>query len=452
MAIQDVPEIREVRTRIVERTLGMISGVGAAAGIALGLLAPAYRIRQFWIGVLISALAFGLRKLVRHRGYAFAAWGFIGGALLLFNLAAWTAGGLEAPVMHAFLVMVILAGLLLGPRGGFACAALAILATLAMAMAQGRGVLPHAWVTHTPWSRWVLLTTYIVVVAVFQWLAMRTIEGSLTYASEEVRTRKVAEAALQEAQEDLERQVASRTEELARTVQALEAQAAELRVAREAQSRFLALVSHELRTPLTSVRASLGLLAHRQDLSAEARPLVEIAERNSLRLLNLTNELLDLEKAQSGQFEVRHEPVDLRMPVRGALDGVRSLAEERQIPITSALPDFPVVVTGDGPRLEQVCLNLLSNALKHAKGPGAVAVRLETREEGAWVGVSNPGDPIPDSFQDRIFQTFHQLEPEAGTSGLGLSLSKAIVDAHGGRIGFESGPEGTIFFFLLPRS
>jgi signal transduction histidine kinase len=66
------------------------------------------------------------------------------------------------------------------------------------------------------------------------------------------------------------------------------------------------------------------------------------------------------------------------------------------------------------------------------------------------VGISNPGDPIPDSFQDRIFHTFHQLEPQAGTSGLGLSLSKAIIEAHGGRIGFESEPEITTFFFLLP--
>ncbi|MBI3132859.1 MAG: HAMP domain-containing histidine kinase [Acidobacteria bacterium] len=292
MSIEEVPEIREVRTRIVERTLGMISGIGAAAGIALGLLAPAYRIRQ----------------------------------------------------------------------------------------------------------------------------------------------------------------VEARTEELARTVTALETQAEELRAAREAQSRFLALVSHELRTPLTSVRASLGLLVHRPDLPPEARPLAEIAERNSLRLLNLTNELLDLEKADAGQFEVRHEPLDLRNPIRNAFDGMHSLAEERRIPLTMEVPEEAVAIHGDGPRLEQVCLNLLSNALRHAKGPGGVSVRLETRPEGVWVGVFNPGDPIPDTFQDRIFHTFHQLEPEAGTSGLGLSLSKAIVDAHGGRIGFESGPEGTTFFFLLPRS
>ncbi|HJV21841.1 MAG TPA: HAMP domain-containing sensor histidine kinase [Holophagaceae bacterium] len=447
----DVPEIQEARTRIVESILGTLMVVSASVGLLLVVLSPTARLRQVVLATAVFLLSWGIRQSVRRAGYRIAGWAFIGSFLLLFGAAAWTAGGVLAPATQAFLVLVVLAALLLGSRAGYVTAGLVAVLAFAYALAQERDLLPAPWVQHTAWSRGWLVAIYAGILSVFLGVAMRILEEALAYAGHEIRTRKQAEADLQAAQAGLEQKVAARTEELARTIEALEGQTRILIAAREAQARFLALVSHELRTPLTSVRASLGLLAARTDLPAEARPLAEIADRNSIRLLNLTNELLDLEKAGAGLFRVRQEPLDLREPVRQAFEAFRSLAEERRIPCALALPETEVRITGDGARLEQVCLNLLSNALKHAKGDGAVELRLEARAEGAWVGVTNPGDPIPDSFQERIFHTFHQLEPEAGTSGLGLSLSKAIVEAHGGRIAFESGPGRTTFFFLLPR-
>ncbi|HJW43223.1 MAG TPA: ATP-binding protein [Geothrix sp.] len=434
----------------MESTFLVIVAVSLFVGLTLVVLSPTARVRQLFLSVAVASVAWITRRTVRRSGYRFAAWFFILTFLALFGAAAWTAGGLLAPAVQAFFVLVILASLLLGPKEGYLAAGIVAVMALGMAYAQAKGVLPAPWVQHTAWSRGWLVTVYAGMVAVFLGLAMKILEEALAFAGTEVQTRKLAEAALQSAHASLERKVAERTEELARTVAELEAQAKELNAAREAQSRFLALVSHELRTPLTSVRASLGLLAARHDLPPEAQPLVDIADRNSIRLLNLTNELLDLEKAGAGLFRVRQEPLDLCEPVRLAFEGIRSLAEQRGIHCELVLPEAPVPVVGDGPRLEQVCLNLLSNALKHAKGGGPVGVRLESRLEGAWVGVTNPGDPIPDSFQERIFHTFHQLEPQAGTSGLGLSLSKAIVEAHGGRIGFESTPLTTTFFFLVP--
>lgn len=445
----EIPDVQEVRARIVRSTLLVIAITGGLSGLLLLITSPVARQRQVFLACTTSLLALGIRALAGRVGFRLAAWGFVGAIMLLFAMAAWTAGGLVAPAIHVFMVLVILASLLLGPRGGLLTAMLAIACALVIALAQSRGALPEPWIAHTVWSRWWVLSVYIALVAVFQAVATRTIEGSLAYASRELQTRKRAEADLQAARDDLERQVAARTEELAHTVAVLEAQAVELNAARDAQSRFLALVSHELRTPLTSVRASLGLLAHRGDLPPEARALAEIADRNSVRLLNLTNELLDLEKAASGRFEVHPTLLDLRDPVRSAFEGLRSLAQVRSRAFELILPPDPVPVSGDGPRLEQVCMNLISNALRHARGEGEVSVRVAWRGPEAWVGVTNPGDPIPEAFQERIFHTFHQLEPEAGTSGLGLSLSKAIIEAHGGRIGFESGLGRTTFFFLM---
>ena len=446
---EGVPEIQEARVRIVEGTLSTIVGVSATAGLLLVVISPAAKVRQAVLSASVMLLAWVLRRIVHRTGYRTAAWVFLLTFMGLFTSAAWTAGGVLAPAMGAFFVIVIVGGLMLGPRAGYVAAGLAATLAFALAYAEVHGWMPAPWVVHTPWSRAWLIAIYAVLMSVFLGFGMRVLERTLAYAGDEILHRRRTEEALQRAQAGLEETVAARTAELAATVRALEAQAEELRAAREAQARFLALVSHELRTPLTSVRASLGLLAARTDLPGETRPLMEIADRNALRLLNLTNELLDLEKAGAGLFRVRQERLDLRQPIREAFEGVRSLAEMRGIPLALHLPDHPVEVLGDAPRLEQVVLNLLSNGLKHTKGAGAVTLRLERRSEGAWVGVWNPGDPIPDSFQERIFHTFHQLEPEAGTSGLGLSLCKAIVEAHGGRIGFESGPEGTTFFFQL---
>lgn len=447
----ELPEIREARTRIVEATLSVMVVASGVVGVLLVLVSPRARLRQVVLAALVALLAFLVRKMARRTGYQVAAWCFIAMFLALFTWAAWTAGGMTAPAVHAYLVLVILSAQMLGRSGGYLTAALVAILGAGLAWGQSQGVMPPAWVQHTPWSRWWLLVVYSGMVAIFLGLAMRTLEMALGYAGAEVQERRRAEADLQAAQSGLEAKVAQRTEELAGMVAVLEAQAQELNAAREAQSRFLALVSHELRTPLTSVRASLGLLANRGDLPPEARPLAEIAERNSLRLLNLTNELLDLEKAASGQFEVRHEPVDLREPLRHAVAAMGDLAATRGRALRLVLPEAPAQVRGDGPRLEQVCLNLLANALRHAKGEGAVEVRLELRGSRAWVGISNPGDPIPESFRERIFHPFHQLEAEAGTSGLGLSLSKAILDAHGGTIGFTSTAQGVTFHFELDR-
>lgn len=448
----ELPEIREARTRIVESTLSVMMVAAGVVGLLLVVFSPQARLRQVVLAGSVALMAGLVRGLARRAGYRLAAWCFVSVFLVLFTMAAWTAGGLQAPAVHAYLVLVILAAQMLGRSGGFVTVGLVAGLAFFLAWGQTRGIMPPAWVQHSPWSRWWLLVVYAGMVAIFLGQAMRTLEMALGYAGAEVEERRRAESELQSAQAGLEAKVAQRTEELAGMVAVLEAQAAELTAAREAQSRFLALVSHELRTPLTSVRASLGLLANRPDLPPEARPLADIAERNSLRLLNLTNELLDLEKAASGQFEVRHELLDLRDAVGLAVESLRNLAETRGVPLEAQLPAGEVGVLGDSARLEQVCINLLSNALRHTKGEGAVRIRLEVEGDLARVEVSNPGDPIPEMFRERLFHPFHQLEAQAGTSGLGLSLSKAILDAHGGIIGFANAEGRVTFYFELARA
>lgn len=223
------------------------------------------------------------------------------------------------------------------------------------------------------------------------------------------------------------------------------------------KSEFIATVSHELRTPLTSIRGSLGLLAGGEmgELSEEASEMIEIARNNSCRLVRLVNEILDIEKIESGRLEFRLTQVDLSQAVHEAIENNRGLATEKAVRVeaTGKLPQF--CVQADPDRLAQVLVNLLSNAVKFSPDGGVVDVSVVGRDRRARVTVRDRGAGIPEEFRSRIFQRFAQADSSdtrknAGT-GLGLSIAKAIVERLRGTIGFENADGGGArFFFELP--
>jgi signal transduction histidine kinase len=459
MAEGSLPDIPTLRLRIIDSTFTVIAWVGAITGLAVGLLSPAAGLRSAFLGFLIGGLALGLRWLGR-RGFArLAAWVFVALVATIFTAAAWTAGGLLAPGTHAYLLLVLLAGLLLGPKEGTITALGVVVLTFGLAFAKHTGRLPAPWVNHTIWSRWIILVSYAGLIAVFQALATRYTQQALDRAEREIATRRVAEAALQAAHDELEHRVKVRTEELARTLgvleersEALQAARVEAEAANAAKSRFLALVSHELRGPLTAIRGHLWLMEQTAGalLGGAAGSSLESSKRSTDRMLELVNELLDAERAEAGAFEVNLAPLDLRGVISAAAARMEGLALTLDRGLRVDLPSTPCWASGDEARLEQVCTNLLSNALRHARGEGPVRISLVADATGSTCRVANPGDAIPEALRPGLFTAFHQAKHEPGTTGLGLFVSSAILRAHGGEIGFESGPEGTVFHFHLP--
>ena len=220
---------------------------------------------------------------------------------------------------------------------------------------------------------------------------------------------------------------------------------------------FISTVSHELRTPLTSIRGALGLVRGRfaEGLSVKALKMLEMAERNSERLTLLVNDLLDLEKIEADRLYFELQPNDLNDIARSAIEDNEGYAQRHQVGLELTALDHPAPVVGDRQRLLQVFANLISNAIKYSPSGERVTVRVETEAGGFRVSVRDRGPGIPDSFRARIFGRFEQADGSdqgKGGTGLGLAISKAIIERHGGSIGFETTTDaGTEFFFTLPR-
>jgi PAS domain S-box-containing protein len=224
------------------------------------------------------------------------------------------------------------------------------------------------------------------------------------------------------------------------------------------KSEFIATVSHELRTPLTSIRGSLGLLVGgvAGALPEQAENLVRIAHTNSERLVRLINDMLDIERIEAGKMDFHLEILDLAEVVSQAVLANRGFADHHGV--TFAFRDRPrgVSVYADRDRLMQVLANLMSNAAKYAPKGTLVELGLVAGEHHARVTVTDHGRGVPEAFRGRIFGKFAQADAsdtrEKGGSGLGLSITKAIVEGLGGRIDYQSRPGETTFWFELPRS
>jgi signal transduction histidine kinase/DNA-binding response OmpR family regulator len=223
------------------------------------------------------------------------------------------------------------------------------------------------------------------------------------------------------------------------------------------KSEFVSTVSHELRTPLTSIRGALGLVLGKasMDLSDKARMLLETANRNSERLTLLINDLLDLEKIESGTLVFSLSPVDIVAIARQAVVSHESYASQHQVSLV--LHDAPtyVPVMGDEHRLLQVFSNLLSNAIKYSPAQGLVEVSIRQQDHYVRIGIKDSGGGIPEAFRTQIFQRFAQADSSdtraKGGTGLGLSISKAIIERHDGTIGYHSQEGvGTEFYLEIP--
>jgi PAS domain S-box-containing protein len=221
------------------------------------------------------------------------------------------------------------------------------------------------------------------------------------------------------------------------------------------KDEFVSTVSHELRTPLTSIRGALGLLSSGMlgAINEKAANLLRIALNNSERLVRLINDILDLERTQSGREPLAFRPVQLGEIVRQAIDGMQPVADEAGVLLIH--DKTQVEITADADRLLQVITNLLSNAVKFSPPQSAVSVMLRSGASGVTLSVIDQGRGIPADKLEAIFGRFQQVDAsdsrQKGGSGLGLAICRAIVVQHTGRIWAERNPvRGSTFRVFLP--
>lgn len=224
------------------------------------------------------------------------------------------------------------------------------------------------------------------------------------------------------------------------------------------KNEFISTVSHELRTPLTSIRGSLGLISSgvTGELSSKTKELVCIAENNSERLVRLINDILDIEKIESGKMRFDYRLQDLLQIVEQSILDNRGYAKQYNVTLVLEPHPTPIVINADADRINQVMTNLLSNAIKYSPKGGSVSVKVLPKDESVQVWISDQGPGIPAEFQKSIFEKFSQADASdtrtKGGTGLGLNIAKAIVEKHKGTIHYTTQlGSGTSFYFDLPR-
>jgi PAS domain S-box-containing protein len=223
------------------------------------------------------------------------------------------------------------------------------------------------------------------------------------------------------------------------------------------KNEFISTVSHELRTPLTSIQGSLGLIlgGATGDLPEKSIKLLTIASNNCKRLVRLINDILDLEKFESGKMVFDIKPIEIMPLITHVIESNQAYAHEFGVTFTVTHEQPGAAVLADSDRLTQVLTNLLSNAAKFSHRGGQVDVAITTTGQRLRISVTDFGAGIQEAFRDRIFKKFTQEDGtntrQKGGTGLGLSISKAIIEQMGGVIDYESEPgKKTTFFFELP--
>lgn len=223
------------------------------------------------------------------------------------------------------------------------------------------------------------------------------------------------------------------------------------------KDEFISVISHELRTPLTSIKGSIGLVAGESTgpVSPQAKRLLSIAGESVDRLARLINDILEVERLESGVDPLHLTDVDVRDAVRTAVEQTETLADQAGVAVT--VGEVPGTVRADVDRIVQTLVNLLGNAVKFTPPGGRVDITARTTGTFVEVSVTDTGRGVPDDKREQIFTRFEQVDSsdarEKGGTGLGLAISRSIVGRHGGRIWVEPAVgdrPGSTFRFTLP--
>ena len=436
--------------RLVRIVLGVSTALITILDVAYALKtgSPNVRIAAAVIGsvALLSAISFFLTfHNILWPGKTLFPLMFLSAVIF----TAIVANGTHDTAMMGFPVVIIVATLLAGKRVIPLATVLAVLGVLIVTYADIKGITNNV----IPNSDY---TDDIVAFIILLFITAATLNELMTRLNSALDTSRANEQAqiksnqeLRQLQASLEQRVADRTRDLSIASD-------ELRRSDLMKNQFLSSVSHELRTPLNAIinfveMVALGLVG---PVTEEQKELLNNSLKSSTHLLQLINDILDISKIQAGKLTLFIEQdVDLYSVLNTAIDTVQPMFNEKQVELIQDIDNNLPLISGDKRRIHQVLLNLLSNAIKFTnEGTVTLSVKLEDTE--VMFAVIDTGIGIALDAQSAIFEPFVQtadgIKMEQGT-GLGLPISRSLVQAHGGELWMESQPgEGSAFYFNLP--
>ena len=229
------------------------------------------------------------------------------------------------------------------------------------------------------------------------------------------------------------------------------------READRVKTELVTMVAHELKSPLTSIFGFSELLTQMDPSNEQFREYARVIMDESNRLTDFVNKFLDLSRLESGRTEVNKEPFNLLQLITRVLENLKGITEKKHIRIITDLPDSPNLALGDQNLIEQVLINLFSNAVKYSPEHSKIGIELRPEENNFLVNIIDNGQGIPSEELPHIFDKFYRVqheesEEEIEGSGLGLALVKEIIERHGGTIRAQSRiGVGSIFSFTVPQ-
>ena len=226
----------------------------------------------------------------------------------------------------------------------------------------------------------------------------------------------------------------------------------------KAKSEFVSTMSHELRTPLTAIKGSIDMMQSGKlgELPDQAKLAVGLAQKNSDRLLNLISEILDLQSVEANAMQFNIDDIDVLDAIRDAVSQIRPYSSRLDVEIHTELPCEPIFVKADRKRLIQVFLNIVSNASKFSPPGSRVRIEVEDQEADVAIKFIDEGIGLSEEDHGKVFDPFTQIDSsdtrKIGGTGLGMNISKRIIDALHGTISYRRNETiGTTFFVTLPR-
>jgi signal transduction histidine kinase len=231
--------------------------------------------------------------------------------------------------------------------------------------------------------------------------------------------------------------------------------AADLEHTEQLRRNMVADIAHELRTPLSNLRGYLEAI--RDGVIKPDKKAIRSLNEESAILSRLVNDLQELSLADAGEIKLNIQSEDINALIKDTITGMQAKAAARGLTLTADLPTAPPAVSIDAHRIKQVLLNLLENAVAHTEKGGKITVTAGRREKMIYVSVADTGEGIPAEDLPLIFERFYRVDRsrtrKTGGSGLGLTIAKRLVEAHGGTIEVKSEPgQGSTFTFTVPIS
>jgi signal transduction histidine kinase len=365
--------------------------------------------------------------------------------LLALTILLHYTGGIENPLIFYFVFHITVASILLPYKAAYSLATLAVLLLCSLSSLEYFGIIPHVHLEGFVPLDLYRQETYILAI-IFTLVTVLYISTYMaTSIAGELRKRQ--------------REVASLRDRCLIDSHALEETNRKLMELDRLRTYFLGMVSHDLKAPLVAIESYCQVIlgGFAGEINEEQREMLERSSHRIGELLNLINDLLDVSRIEAGQIAQEFKAMSLSEVVEGSLEDIQTMAKEKGMELRVEMPGELPIIHAAPHRLRQVLNNLLSNAIKFTPSEGLITISVEDKRDCFQVEVMDTGVGIPSDDLPYVFDEFFRgRNAERTGAGLGLSIAKKIVEAHGGKIWAESpctdDGKGSKFTFILPKS